>query len=1394
MTVAQKEEAPEMTVTTQEEVAPQVNGEKVEKESPDANDISAVEETAGEEKPDNATEVGFKKIFRFVGFKFTLKKDKGEEKEPVKLLTIKDKDGVEENGTDEPKKEEDTVSAEDKSTEEEKMADTEASTVEAVPEDKPENVETTDAPPEAAAAAAEKTDEEVKEDDVTKEGEANQDVTMTLSPLKKLFSTGLFSNLRKKSSVKKTKDEEGKEAAAEETTAAAEETPAEVQDEQDVTVEEKENVTGEKTKEEAVTTPEVEKCESKEEAPASPTEPEPNVTAVPEPTPETEAPAETTSDDPKQEEEKAEGSHAEEKTTTEVTPEPEIISSQEKAKPQGSPLKKLFTGAGLKKLSTKKQKAKKDTESKLTESGEQTAEQLQSSSESTEAPKTESGPSSPEDSGEHAIDVEVTQNGSSQEADAEVTSDGEKKKDGIIAWSSFKRLVTPKKLVKRSSDSEDETTGEKPAKSATLSSSESAALTDTTLEEAKEEDSKEGRLPEEELKNENTEKLVSSTEEPKKKIDTSVSWEALMCMGGTKKRARKTSDSDDEDTKVEEEAAAPAAGTETAVEELEETKTEAAVPPENTENEEVNNEVVSAPEPVTSPPERESAWDTLKRFVLSKNKPKVEEKPGENATQSQSESEAPKEESSFSLRKFLPGRRKKKVEKQTSVETAEEDSDTPAVVPLSEYDDQVVAQQEAPAEPAVGQVKAAEERSPSWIATTIQDAGNQHDQLSDIPEEAENTATPKSIDTDIVEDEILDDATTSPKHLGGMGRRLSTAEVASVAPAQDAQATLVPEEPTSHCATEVVQNLEIHVSEISPQTSVTVENVPVQAASADIEFEPPTETAESKTNTILQVHAREEAVAICTGLGTKEIAKMSLEKPASPVVEVMAVVRDPVSINVAVEDKPASEEQAVIAEDSVFKAQVLQVDTTDLEGAVDSSPEGVLDVQAATEGHEPEMEKTGLITTALDDSVVLQSATVAVNSPKVEVVNPITPTSETAVCTQSVQVTEPNIETKELAMEEENVGAALEENTPVTELAQVVTRETSSTTCETALTTMTKETEPNICLVLPSEEVPVITETVVLSSLSVGSDQVELAVENASLLQTVVDEITEIDKGEDMSVEIPAVQTLEVSQMIKEEMQQACESEVQGMAIAQAVIQDAVEKFSKDMPEPKKPSTTSADIPTPVQADAKIEKEIEISAEIPVITDTPSTAVCEGPQLQSLHVAMQVVDTVAIEVTESLDAPKEEEEKVVESQTGEESSQVKKEECEEEEKLLAEEVKEKDEDESETKKPTPVVLQIAQVVEEASVEEEAVVEFDTNGPVDDKTSQKEERPESENNLSTLTEEPTEVSSASQVTVTTEESQPETTSKCAEVMAQVIDVIEEAVKEIEPVSTEITATS
>ncbi|XP_062323190.1 A-kinase anchor protein 12b isoform X1 [Osmerus eperlanus] len=1556
---SQKEEVPETMDTLQGEVAPQVNGEKEEKGTPDADDITAGEEKAAEEKPGEANEVGFKKIFRFVGFKFTLKKDKNEKTEPVQLLTVKDKDGEgEASGSEEVQEE---VAAEEKGEAEGQAAETEAPSSEATPE-AAADVET---PADAVdgEAASEEAPKEEGEEEGQKECEdqagsltspPSQEVTQ--SPFRKFFTQGIFSNLRKKASIKKPKEEEPKEGTAEEEVKEGEE-GAEEREKAEVVKEEVQVATPPEESTAEVAVEDIPIAET-----ATTNEVVVEVKAEAEVAMETPAPAAAdTTDEAKPAEEIAEEATEGDKAPAEVAHEAELLSSQEKTKAQGSPLKKLFTGAGLKKRSTKKQKAKKDAEAKLTESGEQASEQLQSSTESTEGQKVSSSPSSPEDSGEHIAGAEASQAEAGQEAEGEgTTSDGEKKKEGILPWSSFKKLVTPKKRVKRPSESEDEAPGDK-AKTATLSSTESTVFMDKPASE-------EIKPSEEELKTENAEKLESSTEEPKKKMDTSVSWEALMCMGGKTKRTRRTSDSDDDETKIEEEV--QPAGEEKANTTESPLVSSQEAEPENT---------VSSPEPHTSTSDGEavSTWESLKRFVIQRRKSKTEERTEEAASSEQvlSDSEIPKEESSFSLRKLIPGRKKKKLEKQFSsdVGSGEEDSDTPGVVPLSEYDNEPQAPTEETSETAPAKVSS-EDRSPSWIST-LAVAEEVHEPLSDIPEEGDNAATPKSADTSMAED-IVDLTTEEALAAQEKVPELSAVEVTELLPATPAgETTPVPDAPESESVDVVLEEAAEVLSEIPSQSSVPVETVPLEEADTNLEPQPPIDFAEVETKLVLMAHVKDEATAICTGLGTKEIAKLAIEKPVTPVVECVSVVSDALVAEVPLEDKAEKIEEAVAAEDPVFKAQVEQVETTELEPALentvgDEKPE----TENASEGKEPEIIKVAVVHSIQTAAEIVQPPVVSENTPRVEMVDPIEPTVEEVLCTETVQVTSASIvEGKSEDMEVEQIVAS-EENAAVGEVTQAAVYEMVTSMVGTSHAD--EAVEAAIAVVAPTEEFATAKETVCLvAPLPMEPDQVEVKqeamMENASVPQNSICDIQSQVLAKDVLVAVAELGVegdteaaksevsgviVEVTEKIEEDTkaeEEASTIEEQGMVIAQVVIQNALDKVAENESEEEKPATLTTDIPTtdipttdapttdapttdapptdapttdapptdasttdapptdapttdapptdapttddptPVQAVLTIEKEVKKAPEEqPVITGVSVVNIqAEKPAPEapaeaetatlSVYEAVQVMETIEVEVIdeeahkepeetvkpevntdqlnqavevnvceEKVEEVEEEVREIPESQMNGKSEEIKKENDIAEEvlpeaspteikdiqpKVQHAEVKEVSEagpveavtqvlktpsQPEEKKEAAPVVLQATEVVEEQAVEElqiEAVVEFDSTGVTNNVDAAAQDAPavatvemnmiadqepaleEAENHVSTDTavtsqEAQVAVAIASPVEPAVPETEKASAAKCAEVMAQVIEVIEEAVKEIEPVSTELTAAS
>ncbi|XP_071019588.1 A-kinase anchor protein 12-like [Oncorhynchus clarkii lewisi] len=1246
VSVSWKEEVLETMGSLQAVVASQVNREEEENESPDANNITRPEEKVVEEKPGEANEVGFKKIFNFIGFKFTLKKDKNEKTDPVQMLKLMDKEvegGT--KGSEETKEEAATA-------EEGKAAEPETATVEAdFSETTTEAATPVDSPSQTVdGEAAEKEPSDPAAAATTLRGQE-----APLSPFRRFFTQGIFSNQRKKASIKRTKEKEPKEKAAEDKIKEGEEkAEAGVEEEREKAkkeVKEVEPVTTPETE-----TPEVSAKEIKEEIQAE-FAMETSEAAV--------------TDDAKQEEENVEEAVESDKALVEVTTETELFSSQKKVKAQGSPLKKLFNGAGLKKLSTKKQKKdKKDTETKLTESGEQAAEQLHSSTESAEVQKPDFGASSPEESGEHAIGVEATQAEPSQEADEEVTSlDEGKKKEGIMPWSSFKKLVTPKKRVKRPSESEDEATVEK-AMSATLFSTDSAVFVDKKKEEPE--------LPEEEPKAKTTEDLDGTTEDPKKmKMDTSLSWEALMCMGGNKKRTRKTSDSEDEETKIEEET--PPTGEE---------QVKTAVSPLGSFGEADQENTVSSPEPSTSPAAGDSTWDTLKRLVTHRKKPKNEERTDESGgEQVISDSEIPKEDSSFSLRKLIPGRRKKKL-LSSNLGSGEEDSDTPAVVPLSEYDNEhAESKEEAEAEMTVEtkdseeaapitQVQLSiEERSPSWISAPAVMENLQeipHDQLSDIPEEG--AATPKSADTTIAED--IAEQTLEAVPCQEQEPELSVAEVTAYSDAKNileqipetvtcqepevsvsevteemipvtyGKTTPLPNEPETE-SLEVPQEAVELLSDLPSLTSMEIIEIQLEEAASIPEPTPPIKFTETKSKVVLMVHEEIEGSAICTDLGTKEITKVAVEKLVIPTMECLPEISNGLSAEMPVEDKADPTEAADANEDPVFKAQVEQVESIFLEPPLEKTIEDIPDPDIATEGKEHEDEKVATINNIKMEVEIVEAPAVNEN-----IVDPIVPTVEDSIAANIVDGSEaPVIEVKskeEMAAAKE-IAAVEEVNEPAAQ--EMVT----------SLTDANQPTVTEVCeaaIVAPALEFAIVKETTYL------------VFPLSESLETQKVEVTEAVAVEKLSVAVaePAgddqiqVQVTEVGITEAEETKEAEAMEETGLVIAQVVIQSAVEKVSEAEFEPKASASATATITTedalPVQAVATIEKEIELVAEEkPVIAETPvvqveepapetPTEVSTTPEApakgekppKEVHEAVQVIETVpvTIEITKSI--------------------------------------------------------------------------------------------------------------------------------------------------------------
>uniref|UniRef100_A0A8C0ISH8 A-kinase anchoring protein 12 n=1 Tax=Chelonoidis abingdonii TaxID=106734 RepID=A0A8C0ISH8_CHEAB len=851
-----------------------------QKDVQEANEQLPSEEEKVEEleqpSESQSNDVGFKKVFKFVGFKFTVKKDKTEKSEPVQLLTVKKEAEVAANGAGDHK--EVKLEMVEEATESEVTHPAEKI------EEEPKNEEWKDEslPEKVAENPSEEEAEGKKEPSKSPESPTNGLVNETASPLRKFFTQG-WAGFRKKTSFRKPKEDE-QQIPEKEKEDVNKESEVSFEEKVDLSPEEKTKPESEPIKPEpkAPLATEIFDEKLEEEVHVSTTEAEEVKTNEREQMPSSaseqsvEGDGELQSIQPTEEQLKAKGTvcivvddHIKRteqspedaaacKSPEGITTEVELLSLQERARVQGSPLKKLFTGTGLKKLSGKKHKGKREE----TKPGEQ-VEQIQHLADSPESPeeqKAESSASSPEESTEppsveRAIDAtQVT------ETEEGVISDVEKKRECVTPWASFKKMVTPKKRVRRLSESDKEEEIDK-AKSATLSSTESAVS----------ENQEETKVNGEE------QKLEKSTEEPKRKVDTSVSWEALICVGSSKKRARKSSSSD-------EEVGQRLAQEGQKIDEVGQSKETAPDVILTSSQESDQGQGSSSPEQAGSPSEGEgvSTWESFKRLVTPrrKSKTKMEERTEESVLvssieHSTSDIEPGKEETWVSLKKLIPGRRKKKSDgkpEQVCVEEAgeemretnEEDSDVPAVVPLSEYEaaeqEKIEAQQATQAEAIREEtldekraekledtliieqfneglvhavtvtvvegeraVTSIEERSPSWISATVTESTEQ---------EKDDEQTEQIFETEVVVEKTLVVSKTLPELRKDIGDDTIVSELELTSEALTAleEATEVScgEEATEVSLAEETTEMVSAVSQLTESPDTTEEVTPVQ--------------------------------------------------------------------------------------------------------------------------------------------------------------------------------------------------------------------------------------------------------------------------------------------------------------------------------------------------------------------------------------------------------------------------------------------------------------------------------------------------------------------------------------------------------------------------------------
>ncbi|XP_051867547.1 LOW QUALITY PROTEIN: A-kinase anchor protein 12-like [Pristis pectinata] len=867
------EETEEMELNEKEVPVENEGGEQ--KDAQEGDELPT--ETGEPAEEVQAAEIGFKKVFKFVGLKFTMKKEKPVKSEPVQLLTVtREEGGVagEEGG----------VAGEVASESKQHMEGSiEAN---ASPTDEAEG-----SPPEILSP--EKTESVLggrkkpkcwtrREVPAAAESGANAAESPAVeSPLKRFFRQGFFLGLRRKQSFKKAKDEplvigektetngeRAGDAGSEVTERGPEAQPSTSQEAAEVlTVQSPEEHGGEEEDFEDLTaeladvmvaseaptvaesrTPEVKENGAPAEQslvatdlgmgqqiPSSGKSPE-GQAGVESPAPEASAELQAEHEEGAQEQPSVTNSEP-------VSDEGEFVASQ-RPKQQDSPLKKLFTSSSIKKLSAKKAKGKREE----TRAGDVDDEaKLQSSTESEGSPdsnKPDSPPAFPEEVGEGIL-AEVTESGHCPRAEQEEANgagDGERKKEPITAWASFKKLVTPRKRPKGPPESERDDEPTDKAKSATLSSAES------TASEKQEEPKSNG----EEVK------LERSTEDPKKKADAPVTWEALICVGSSKEEDEKGIGL--RTSKVKRRGQGSEANGQV--------------------QEHAEEQGGTSPECAESPVEGEasdgviSTWESFKRLVTPrrKSRSKLEERGEEFVPSPEAalpEAEPAKEESWVSLKKLIPGRRKKRSDikpEQLQAESAgkdvawaeitdskseEESSETPAVVPLSEYDavdnereheqrlkagtdavqvaDGVLATSEAP-QPGglgVGQTSAGErgpleamkssvdERSPSWISAAVSDV---------IEEEVEDKTGLAEETLAVQKQEVLVGEPTPEEGV----RDLSPDEVAEEAQEVVPKVVATSDYPVEESFTEETTEMVSAVSQLTETPVTTAEGTPVR--------------------------------------------------------------------------------------------------------------------------------------------------------------------------------------------------------------------------------------------------------------------------------------------------------------------------------------------------------------------------------------------------------------------------------------------------------------------------------------------------------------------------------------------------------------------------------------
>ncbi|KAM9466402.1 uncharacterized protein Hap1MRO34_015502 [Clarias gariepinus] len=452
------------------------------------------------------------------------------------------------------------------------------------------------------------------------------------------------------------------------------------------------------------------------------------------------------------------------------------------------------------------------------------------------------------------------------------------------------------------------------------------------------------------------EMMDTSHEESKKKSDSTVSWENLICVRSAKTRARKTSDSEDE--------------THDKGEVLKQT-TESPF-----ESSTDGDHLTSSNEQSGNPAEEDSGstWKSFKKLVTPKRKSRMEE--SSSVEQMQSDTEISKDESSCSLRKLISGRKKIKPDGQQENMSSDEgskgtvtdieDDETPSVVPLSEYEIakpeilnlmtdgtteckeekevQLIDEEDEPKQmeclynvrPLCFDVGPSVLPIPTEYIEELTEFISKHQQLSDIPEEGiieESVATPLSYvewrtQDDTLADDIVDmtaDAVTAPEQASENTEDETTEMVSALSQLSESPKTsgnVTPISPVRESDTifqEVVESFNLVPRVLSFTTNNEVpEALAVSVSQFIVESSTTTETK------LLMTHKKDEATSVCIGIVSQEIRAAEVVLPL-PLFEGISETTCAVPTEFASADLANESEAAGVALDNVYEAKIKEI-------------------------------------------------------------------------------------------------------------------------------------------------------------------------------------------------------------------------------------------------------------------------------------------------------------------------------------------------------------------------------------------------------------------------------------------------------------------------------------